>query len=128
MVVISGAAITAGSSLQRFASIGSEQPINCEIMTIHIIDRLTTVAICKSPDIIHIRTPFTIANITHITSEILNSVNMTFKKSFSLISSTDIPRIIIVELCEPQLPPVLISIGINDTSAGIAAHASSYFV
>ena len=53
---------------------------------------------------------------------------MTFKKSFSLISSTDIPRIIIVELCEPQLPPVLISIGINDTSAGIAAHASSYFV
>ncbi len=44
-----------------------------------------------------------------------------------MISSTDIPRIIIVELCEPQLPPVLISIGINDTSAGIAAHASSYF-
>ena len=48
IVVISGAAITAGSNLQRFASIGSVQPINCDTITIPATDRLTTVEIGRA--------------------------------------------------------------------------------
>ncbi len=94
----------------------------------HIIDRLTTIAIVKFPSISHILRPFTTASVTLMISDIRNSVKTTLKKSRSFISSTLIPRIIIVELCEPQFPPVLISIGINETSSGIAEHASSYLV
>ena len=42
-------------------------------------------------------------------------------------SSTARPRMMSVELWEPQLPPVSIIIGMNDTSSGTAANAASYF-
>ena len=43
-----------------------------------------------------------------------------------LICSSAIPLIIRVELCAPQLPPVSIIIGINETKSGTAANAASY--
>lgn len=74
------------------------------------------------------RIKFTIASATPTTSEMRNSLNRTLKKSLRRISSNAMPLITIVDVCEPQLPPVSISIGINATSMGMAENASSYRV
>ena len=58
----------------------------------------------------------------------LISFQSTLNTSFSFISSVASPRIISVELCEPQFPPVPIIIGINATNIGTAANAFSYCV
>ncbi len=71
------------------------------------------------------RIAFTIANTTLTINEIRNSLNKTRKKSLNPISSTAKPRMIKVELCEPQFPPVSMSIGIKDTKIGTAEKASS---
>ena len=68
---------------------------------------------------------FTTAKVTPTIIATEDSFNKTFKTSFNSISSVARPLIIIVEACAPQLPPVSIIIGINDTSIATWAKASS---
>ena len=57
--------------------------------------------------------------------EIRNSLKITLNKSLNLMSPKARPRIIKVELCEPQFPPVSINIGIKETKSGTAWKAFS---
>ena len=56
------------------------------------------------------------------------SFQMTRSASFKRMSSMAMPRMIRAELWEPQFPLVSISMGIKETSTGIASKATSYFV
>ena len=58
----------------------------------------------------------------------LVSFQTTLSISELAISPIVIPRIIMVDDCEPALPPVSVSIGTNETSKGITWNASSYLV
>ena len=69
--------------------------------------------------------PFTTASITLTTAATRTSLNITLNKSRNSISPTDNPRITSVELCEPQFPPVPVSIGIKPASCGITTSALS---
>lgn len=74
------------------------------------------------------RIPLVTARTAPTISEMRNSLKITRKISRKWIWERAIPRMIRVELCEPQFPPVSISIGMNETRRGIAANAFSYFV
>ena len=124
-VVISGDAMMAGSMCSFFANNGSVQPMILAMMTINDSDSAITIAIFKSLYIIKIRIPLAIARPIPTSYAMRNSLKITRKMSLNLISSRASPRMIRVELCEPQLPPVSISIGINDTRSGTAANAFS---
>ena len=56
-----------------------------------------------------------------------SSFQSTLNKSPGSISPTAIPRIIMVLLWLPALPPVSVSMGIKVTRSGITAKAASYF-
>ena len=120
-VDINGADIFVGSILKRCANMGRLHPINLAttIVIISVID--TTIASFKFLYIRYILKPLMIESIALHNRATLNSLKITLKKSVKWISSTESPRIIKVELCEPQLPPVPISMGINDTNKGIKA-------
>ena len=125
IVVISGDAIIAGSKCSFFASSGRMQPISFAKITVITSEIEMTTASEKFLYISRILSPFASARITPTIIEIRNSLNITLKISRKVMSPSAIPRIISVELCEPQLPPVSISIGIKDTKIGTAANAFS---
>ena len=127
-VVINGAAIIAGSTLNFLAINGKTQPMDFDNITVTIKDNETVNASNTSWYIRKIRKPFTADKITLTISAMRNSLNSALKKSVKCISFNAIPRIIIVDVCAPQFPPVSINIGIKDTSNGIAANAFSYSV
>ena len=56
-----------------------------------------------------------------------SSFQSTRRISPASISPTAIPRIIMVLLWLPALPPVSVSMGMKVTSSGITAKAASYF-
>ena len=53
------------------------------------------------------------------------SFHHTVSRSDGRISSSARPRMIIVDACEPPLPPVSMSMGMKETSSGSAAMAAS---
>ena len=124
-VVISGEAIIAGSRCNFFAASGSIQPISLDKMTVTASDSPITRARLVFLYIIRIRMPFAAARTTPTIRETLNSLNMTLNMSPKCISSRAIPRIIKVELWDPQFPPVSISMGMKETRRGTAEKASS---
>ena len=71
------------------------------------------------------RMPFTKARSEPTTSATRISLKITRKISENSISPTASPRMISVELCDPQFPPVPISMGINVIRIGITAMAFS---
>lgn len=127
-VVINGAAIIAGSTLHFLAIIGSIQPIHFDKITVPINDKEIVKASKGSWYISKIRKPFTADKITLTINAIRNSLNKALKKSEKWISSKARPRMIIVEVCAPQFPPVSINIGIKETNNGMVANAFSYSV
>src|SRR5699024_3680756 len=74
-----------------------------------------------------IRMPLTTARRAPTMSATRISLKITLKISLNSISPTASPRIIRVELWEPQLPPVPMSIGMKVISTGITAIAFSYY-
>ena len=127
-VVISGDAIIAGSRPICFASSGNIQPINLEMITVAMSENEITRASPRLWYIKKMRAPFAVASTMPTSKETSNSFHTTRKKSWNRISSSAIPRMTSVELWEPQFPPVSISIGMKETSSGMAANAFSYFV
>ena len=116
----------AGSSPILEASIGRVQPTTFAIRTVQIIVPPMDNAMSASPcPITMILIPFTTASITLTTAATRTSLNITLNKSRNSISPTDNPRITNVELCEPQFPPVPVSIGIKPASCGITTSALS---
>ena len=126
IVVIRGAAMIAGSSPIFFATRGRMHPIHFAIATtaIMVTPRAAASMIFLSY-IIQIRTPLTTARRDPTISATLISLNITLNMSENSISPTASPRMISVELWEPQFPPVPMSIGINVIRTGIAAIAFS---
>ena len=88
----------------------------------------TVHANCKFLYCAKILKPLIAANDSPTITAILISFHKILNTSFTSSSSVARPLIINVELCEPQLPPVSISIGKNATNKGTAANAFSYFV
>ena len=127
-VVISGDAMIAGSRCTFLAKSGRTQPISFEIMTVPISESPITRASAISLYMIRMRMPLVSASTTLTIRDTRNSLKMTRKISLNRISPRAIPRMISVALWEPQFQPVSMSIGIKDTSSGIAAKASSYLV
>lgn len=118
----------AGSKWNFLANSGSVQPINLEIMIVATRESDTTIAREISLYIRKIRSPFARARKAPTSKETRNSLNIILKMSLNSNSSSARPRMINVELWEPQFPPVSINIGMKDTRSGTAANAFSYFV
>lgn len=97
-VVISGAAMIAGSKLIFFANSGRIQPMIFDKMTVQIRERPITTASFKSLYMIKIHSPFASASPRLTSSATRNSLNMTLKISLKRISSNASPRMIKVEL------------------------------
>lgn len=127
IVVISGAAIIAGSSFNFFAIIGNIHPNSFAIITVQISVTPTTKAIFASWYCNIILTEFAIDNTIPTTIATLISFQIALKISFVVISFIANPLIIRVEVCEPQFPPVSIIIGINATNKGKVEIAASKF-
>lgn len=127
-VVINGDAIMAGSKCSFFAAKGKMHPTSLEAITVQIKEAAITKANFGFLYWIQIRNPLDTAKAAPTIKEMRNSLNITRKMSEKCISSTAMPRMIKVELCEPQFPPVSISMGIKDTKSGIVAKAFSYLL
>ena len=123
--MINGDAIIAGSNFNFLASIGRAHPNVFANTTVPISVNPKTIASFISWYWIITLIPLNIANIIPTKNATLISFHIAFSISFYPISSITISRIINVELCEPQFPPVPIIIGINETRSGTAAKASS---
>src|SRR5699024_10756646 len=98
IVVISGPAIIAGSSLAFLASIGNIPPITLAKVIVHIRVNETNIE-TGSPTLsknIHFK-KFTEPNIKPTNKDTLNSLNKTFDQSLNLISPVAKPRIISVD-------------------------------
>ena len=118
----------AGSQCSFFAKSGRSPPISLEMMIVAMSDSDTTTASVTLLYMIQIRRPFARESAAPTIREMRNSLNSTRNTSLSLISSSASPRMISVELWEPQFPPVSISIGMKETRRGTTANASSYRV
>ena len=102
----------AGSSPIFFATSGRMHPMHFAIATTAIIVTPSAAASIRFLSyIIHIRTPLTTARRVPTISATLISLNITLNISENSISPTASPRMISVELCDPQFPPVPISMG-----------------
>ena len=126
-VVMSGAAISAGSIPSRFAAMGSSPPVTFAQTTVQSIAADTTPARRRSLYLSMINAESATARPKPTSSATRSSIQMIRAVSAKRSSSTARPRMIRVELWEPQFPPVSIIIGIKDTSRGTAANAASYF-
>ena len=116
----------AGSSPAFSAASGSVHPTTFAIMIVHAMVPPMVNAIIRFPcPISMIRIPLTTDKITLMHTAIRTSFQMTFSTSLNSISPTASPRITSVELCEPQFPPVPVSIGMNPASCGMTASALS---
>ena len=125
IVVIIGDDTSAGARGTAFARIGIQQPINLARITTAKRVTATTAPTIICPETNHIQKKLNTARAVPTIRDMENSFQITLKMSLILISSSASPRIIVTEACEPQLPPVSISIGINDTITGRAEIASS---
>ena len=126
IVVINGLAITAGSNPNFLANIGREQPTILAIDTVNTNVKHTTNATLVVTLSININlTKLAAAKVIPIINETLNSFHITFNKSVNSISLRDKLRIIVTLACPQALPPVSISIGINDVNITIDANAVS---
>ena len=85
----------------------------------------TTAAMPGSPYCSQMRRKLTAASAEPHSSATRASFHHTTNRSDRWISSSARPRMIIVEAWEPPLPPVSMSIGMNDTSSGSAEMAAS---
>ena len=128
--------MTAGSKPSFFASSGSVPPTSLARNTVTAIDRLTTSAT-------HVVTDSDLRSMWS-TSMILPkqamarqmpqrtatriSFQTTLKMSRNSISSRLMPRMTVTHACEPELPPVSISIGMNAVRHGSTPSASSKLV
>ena len=121
IVVIKGEAITAGSSLIFFASMGRIVPIifanttaeHAVTDTINAIRRFSCTPNWHLKSITIVLIKQTIPRPIAHKSETRNSFQITLKKSLFPISSSDIARIIATDDWLPALPPVFISMGKN---------------
>ena len=125
-VVMSGAAMSAGSRPSFFAATGKSPPVTLAQATVHMSASDTTAASRASPYLSMMTPVSTSASAVPTTSDTRSSFHSIASVSEKCSSSTARPRIMSVELCEPQLPPVSIIIGMNATSSGTAANAASY--
>ena len=120
---IMGLAINAGSIPIFFANNGNMLPMHFAAATIANIATETVKAIVTwfaFPDCSNITlTKFKMLKDKPIKKLILISFHSTFKPSFNSMSPKDIPLITKVADCDPEFPPVPMSIGIYTTKAGI---------
>ena len=114
-----GDAMTAGSKPIFLASSGSVQPTTLAANTVTTsVRQMTsaTVMVMGFPKIILSTsmslTKFAAASVAPQMTATRISFQMTRKRSENSISSSEIPRMTVTLACEPQLPPVSISIGI----------------
>ena len=119
-MVIKGDATTAGSKWHFCANKGSIAPISFAIITVAKRDKQTISATISPPSneakssmVINFTKQAT-DKIAPNNNDTLASFQTTFQKSLNLTSFKAIPRIIIADACEPALPPVPISIGMQD--------------
>ncbi len=99
------------------AIIGNIPPINFAVTIVNIKVKDTTNPIgteTLSTTIVFMKQTTLIT--TETISATLNSLKNTFSQSFVLISPVASPRIISVDDCDPEFPPVSIIIGINAVS------------
>lgn len=129
-MVMSGDAITAGSTPILCATIGKNEPMSFAIIIVPISVSETTSPIkrafslpFKSNIINFIK--FAAASVTPQRIDTLNSFHNTLTALQNLISPSDRARITDTEACEPALPPVPVIIGINDESTITLASADS---
>ena len=133
MVVIKGLAMTAGSKPTLLASIGRVQPTILAISTVTAMVKQTTKAvravISVLPSSIRstsmILTKHSAARATPQSTAVWISFHTTRGRSFSSSSPRESARMIVTEACEPELPPVSISMGMKAVSTTWAARALS---
>ena len=125
MVVISGADMSAGSMCSFLAAIGSRQPSDLAMKSVQMSVSETTAATSASPYWSQMRRKLTAASTVPHSSATRASFHQTVSTSPRSISPSASPRMTMVEACEPPLPPVPISIGMNETSSGSEAMAAS---
>ena len=133
IVVIAGLATRAGSSPIFFASRGRAAPESFAQTTVVPRVRDTTAATASvTPSVPRIIISTSITLRKHAadrespqSSETLNSLKITFKISCGDISPSDRARMTVTDACEPEFPPVSISIGMNAVSATSDASALS---
>ena len=127
-VVIKGDAMIAGSRRTFFASSGSTHPISLEMMTVPISESPITRA--RGYIFVHDQNADPVcqgkyhAYDQRYTEFLENDPEDIFKLDLPEGNPADDQS----GALEPQFPPVSISMGMKDTSRGIAAKASSYFV
>ena len=118
-VVMKGLAVTAGSSPILFARMGREQPMNfAQITTTASVRHITAATVTVRPGVLMMRISkrynfmkFTTERVMAHISETRNSFHITLKTSMKCMSPSESPLMMVTDACEPQLPPVPISIG-----------------
>ena len=136
MVLMSGLAITAGSMPIFSASMGSVQPTHLANMTTKTIVTLTVSATStvtsgfesSRRSTSSIFTKLTAARQTPLSTATRSSFQMTPTMSPGSVSPMDRLRMTAVELCEPELPPVPMSMGMKPVRTANFASASSKWV
>ena len=131
-VVTNGLAITAGSRPSFTAKSGREAPISFDMQTV-TTSVSETASATKMLMSLPLKRRSTVIIFTNIITErtvlqrsaTRNSLNKTFRVSESFISLRESALITVIALCEPQLPPVPISIGIKTVKATFLSSALS---
>ena len=136
MVVMNGDAMTAGSRPSFCAAIGRVQPTSFASTMVMISVRQTTSATSGeietlpksslSTSIIFAKAAAAMAQPQSTATRI--SFQMTSITSRNSISPSEMPRITVTEAWLPELPPVSISMGMNEVSTTCAASAFSKLV
>ena len=133
MVVMNGLATTAGSNPIFLMSIGSVQPTTFakKMVRTRVSETTSDTIIVTSSFWSNIRSTMSIftklatARMIPHRIETLDSLKITLKMSLNSISPRDSERMIVTEDCEPELPAVPISIGINEVRTIDAARLDS---